>query len=373
MPINYNKVAVRIDRGALRANYRLLAGKGSRLMAVIKSDAYGHGLAETAEVLAEEGAESFAVGTVEEAVQLRECGCAGRIVSLLGPIDAWEYPAMWEHGVLPFVGNGDQLAKLADAARKQDRPLDICLKFDTGMSRLGFRLEGMDVLLDRLADLPGVRPVMAASHLATADEPEKAEYVRRQGELFAAIVARLRGAGYDVEASLANSAGILGHPEVHHQTQRAGIALYGVNPFAGTGREQLGRGLTPAMSVSVPVLEVHDLPRGGSISYGCTFTADRDMRVAIVAAGYADCYSRGLSGKGWMNLRGKRAPILGRVCMQLTAVDAGAVQDVRVGDTAWLLGGPGEGSVLPGELSSWWGTIPYEVFCLLGLNRREYV
>jgi alanine racemase len=126
------------------------------------------------------------------------------------------------------------------------------------------------------------------------------------------------------------------------------------------------------MQAAAPVVQVHDLPKDASVSYGATFTAERDMRVAVVAAGYADGYSRGLSNRGEVLLAGRRARILGRVCMQLTVVDATGLEGVHAGSWATLLGGEGPEAVRPEELAEWWGTIPYEVFCLLGLNRKTF-
>jgi alanine racemase len=176
-----------------------------------------------------------------------------------------------------------------------------------------------------------------------------------------------------VEATLANSAAIVAYPELRLDMQRPGIALYGADPFWGTAAQGRGPALEPAMEVLTRVYQVHDLRQGETISYGRTFTAGRDMRVAIIGAGYADAWSRGLSNRGLVLLHGLRAPVVGRVCMQMTAVDVTDVPQARAGDRVWLLGGPGENSIRSEELAQWWGTISYEVLCLLGLNRREYI
>ena len=378
MSIAYNTLEVRIRLANLRANYRLLAARGSRLIAVIKADAYGHGLAEVAEALLKEGCDSFAVGTVQEGASLRASlnaqGLTGRIISLLGPLTQDDHALLWAHQIIPFVGSFRQLEELARQAAKTGKPLSVSLKFDTGMARLGFTVEDLPRLIDRLREAPLLRPVMASSHLATADEPESQDFVQIQDERFESMLAALSDAGFQVEGNIANSAGILGHPSLHHQSQRAGIALYGANPFGGTAWEHLGKGLMQGMEVRTRIAAVHALPKGRCISYGCTYTAERDMRVAIVAAGYADGYSRGLTGRGAQVLiAGKRAPLIGRVCMQLCAVDVTDIPDARPGDWAVLLGGEGSLAIRVEELASWWGTITYEVFCLLGLNRRVYV
>jgi alanine racemase len=210
------------------------------------------------------------------------------------------------------------------------------------------------------------------SHLAAADEPDSRDFTVEQARRFQRIVSGLRAAGIDCPASLANSAGILAHPDIVRDAPRPGLALYGGNPFHGTAWADKGAALKPAMEAMAPVLSVHDLPEGRSISYGRTFTAPRDMRVAIVAAGYADAFSRSLSNRGQVVLRGRRAPIVGRVCMQMTAVDVTRLEEVEPGDAAYLLGGEGETAVTPDELAEWWGTIGYEVMCLLGLGGRRY-
>ncbi len=378
MSIVHNKLEVRVNLAAIRANYRLLSGHGGRVIGVVKADAYGHGLCEVARALSQEGCETFAIGSVEEGaalrVFLRAEGIKARIVSLLGPVDSEDYPLLWEYEIIPFVGSFRQLETLAGHAARMGKGLPVSVKFDTGMARLGFTQDDLPRLVERLREAPLVRPVMASSHLATADDPASVDKVLAQAERFEAALAALAEAGFQVEANLANSAGILAHQKLRHQSQRGGIALYGANPFAGTAWEHLGRGLSPAMEVRTKIVAVHALKKGQSISYGGTYTAERDMRVAIVAAGYADAYSRGLSGKGaQMLIAGRRAPQVGRVCMQLCAADVTGIPDVRPGDWAVLLGGGGSLAISAEELAGWWGTISYEVFCLLGMNRRVFV
>jgi len=378
MSILYNKFEVSVRLSAIRSNYRLLKNSGSRVIGVIKADAYGHGLCEVAEALSQEGCDTFAIGSVEEGAALRkhlvEKGISARIMSLLGPVDPEDYPPLWEYDIIPFIGSFRQLEAVAGQASRLGKPLAISVKFDTGMARLGFVESDLPRLLERLREAPLVKAVMASSHLATADDPGAVGFVLEQGKRFEAMVTALRQAGHQVEANLANTAGILGHQQLHHQSQRGGIALYGANPFAGTAWEHLGRGLVPAMEVRTKIVSVHPLKKGQTISYGGTYMASRDMQVAIVAAGYADAYSRGLSNKGaQMLIGGRRVQQVGRVCMQLCAADVTDVPDVRPGDWAVLLGGSGPLAISADELASWWGTISYEVFCLLGMNRRVYI
>ena len=376
MTIQYNKLNVTVALDNLCHNYRFFKNLHRDVIAVIKSDAYGHGLVETARALEPEGATTFGVGYVNEAAELRRSGTKARILVLLGPVDDADYAGLWEHDLLPFIGQFGQLERLAAEARTRG-PVDVALKFDTGMRRLGFFPEELGRIIDFLKANPDVRPVMASSHLARADEPEHRPDVSLQSGRFSAVLGGLREAGFPVEGCLANSAAALAHEECFHDSVRLGIALYGCNPFHGTEREELGVGLKPAMGVSAPILQVRNLKAGEGISYGWTHVAERESTVAVVGVGYADNYSRSLSNRGYMNVHGQRAPIVGRVCMQMTAVDVTAImgegRDVSPGDDAWLLGGPGPGTITPEDLAGWWGTITYEPFCLLGMNPRTYI
>jgi len=376
MTIDYNKLQVRVRLENLRHNYRLFRQFSNNVIPVIKSDAYGHGLAEVSRALESEGVDTYGVGFVNEAVKLRQSGCTKRILALLGPVDDADIAALWDHDILTAFSHMAQLERAVEAAKTRG-PLSIGLKFDTGMRRLGFRPEDLAEVIDFFKRNPLLKPVMVSSHLASADAPDQKEDVDGQAEKFQGVVDGLRAAGFDVEANLANSAGSLAHEQSRQDSLRLGIAMYGGNPFHGTEWAELGAELKPAMEVSAPVMQVHSLKKGEGISYGWTFVAERDCTVAVIGVGYADCYSRSLSNTGQMNIKGHRVPILGRVCMQMTAVDVtdilGEGLGVAPGDRAWLLGGPGPGTITPEDVAGWWDTITYEVFCLLGMNQREYI
>lgn len=373
MSIGYNAVEVEVDLNAIRHNYRVLSSKGSNVYGVVKADAYGHGLMEVSRALEKEGADTFAVGTVGEAVDLRKSGCDKRIIALLGPLNETDCFNSVQYDVIPFVGEFEQLEMLSRVVGAQGKKVSISLKFDTGMSRLGFCQDELEELIRWLKAHPEIVPELASSHLATSDDPAYEDYVNGQSDKFSYILETLAKAGYELEASLANSAGILVHDKVHFSAQRGGIALYGGNPLEGTRWGDAGSSLKPAMQVSTKIAAVRELKKGQAVSYGCTYKAERDMTVAIVCAGYADGYSRHLSSSGEVCIKGQRAPILGRVCMQLCVVDISHIPDVGFADRAYLLGGDGPGRICPDDLAGWWGTITYEVFCLLGLNPRTYI
>ncbi len=378
MTIGYNHLQATVHASRIAANYRLLLRAGTPLMPVVKSDAYGHGLEPVVCALEKEGATFFAVGAVQEAVQLRESGFAGRILALLGAQDDEEAEACFVNNIIPLVYRMDQLDMLDSCRLPGSAPVSIALKFDTGMARLGFPADQAAAAAKRLQRSPRLRTALVCSHLAAADEPDKEDFTLEQGRRFDAVLQDLRAGGVDgFQASLANSAGLLAWSELRRDLARPGISLYGGNPFHHTAWARLAGGLVQAMDVTAPVLQIRDLTAGTPISYGCTYTAPRDMRAAIVAAGYADCYSRVLSspqGNGAaMQLHGRRAAVLGRVCMQMTAVDVTHIPEAKPGDQAFLLGGDGENAIRAEELADWWGTNSYEVMCVLGQNPRRHV
>lgn len=374
MSIEYNKLKVDVDLERLRANYAAFLPLCDRVIPIIKSDAYGHGLVEVSQALADD-ADTFGIGFVHEGVALRESGCTRRILALLGPVDDGDIQALWKHDILAAISHVDQLRDVVRAA-ESNGPLDISLKIDTGMRRLGFLPEELDGVIALLKGSQ-VTPVMVMSHLALADEPDNSVHVSEQAARFQVAVDALEAAGYAIEATLANSAGSMAHDMCRLDSLRLGIALYGADPFHGTEWAGRVRGLKPAMSVSAPVMQVHPLKAGEGISYGWTHVAEHDCTVAIIGVGYADNYSRALSNTAQMSINGRRVPILGRVCMQMTAVDVtdlmGEGEGVVAGNRAFLLGGPGENPITPEELAGWWNTITYEVFCLLGMNQRHYI
>lgn len=368
----YNQLQVSIDLQAVQANFMRICRCAACPVPVVKSDAYGHGLREVSRALSVVGAQTFATGTVGEAVMLKESLPQAEVISLLGPLDSADYRAVVEHDIVAFVFFTEQLVRLHEAAHSAGRISRVALKFDTGMSRLGFDASQAADVVRVLANLEQVRPELVCSHLATADDPSQEDYVREQARCFADIVHTLRTRGLHVRASLANSAAILAYPDLHYEMQRPGIALYGSNPLHGTAWAEHGHGLTPCMEVSTRLLQVRDISAGQSVSYGRTYKATRAQRIGIVALGYADNYSRGLSNTGEVLICGRRAPILGRVCMQLTAVDLEQIPEAGSGDKVFILGGPGPLSITAQDLATWWGTISYEVFCLLGQNQRIY-
>ena len=362
-----------------RHNLHLLQERHPNLMPVIKADAYGHGIVQVARVLREEGIDHMTVGSVGEGVLLRQEGHTAFLLALLGLVREDDVDLAVQYGITPLVHNRESIDKLVSRGHnlKQTQPMDVAIKFDTGMSRVGFEPEHASELAEFLRTLPQIRPVLMLSHLAGADDPSLDSVTREQARRFQLAADAMRAVFPDIRTSLANTPGLLAWPQFAGDFARPGVSLYGANPLYGTSREKLGEGFLPVMEMTAPVLSVHSLYKGRTVSYGCLFTAPKDMKVAVVGVGYADGYPRALSSKGEVVIRGRRAPVLGRVCMQMCIVDVTGIPDAAPGDTASLLGGNGPNAVHPQEMANWWGTIPYEVFCALGrsmcVTEKNYV
>lgn len=373
---SYCTVEIHLD--CLRRNlYRVVRRAGMSpkdVMPVVKSDAYGHGLLPVVRTLAREGVEHFAVGTVEEGEYLRQAGLDPCIVTLMGAPGQDAMTRAAAARLTPLIHDISSLRRAA-AVTGAERPLDVALKVETGMGRLGFTLDQLPTLLEELRQAPQLHPVLLLSHLACADMPERDPFTREQGALFSSAYATLREACPHLRRSLCNSAGALAYPALAGDLLRPGEALYGGNVLFGTGWDQWGAELEQVMHVRAPILQVQSLAAGEPVGYGSMFTASQPTRLAVVSIGYGDGYSRGLSNKGFVVIAGHRAPVRGRVCMGMIMADVTdiPVDAVHEGDPAWITGGPHAAAVSIQELADLWGTISYEAQCQLGRNMRLYV
>jgi alanine racemase len=335
---------------ALRANLATLRARApaSRLLAVVKANAYGHGLVPTA--LALTGAHAFAVARIEEAAALRAAGITQPIVLLEGVVNAEQLTEAAHLQVELVVHQRLQIA-LLEKFRAGFR-FALWLKVDTGMNRLGFRPEEFATAWSRLRDLrPTPLELRVLTHLAAADASD-GDVTRAQLARFRPLIAHL-----NTEISIANSAALLSLPETHAHWVRPGLALYGLSPFPGRRGQDFG--LSPAMTLESTVIAVREVPRGERVGYGGAWSAQRPSRLAIVAAGYGDGLLRNVPEGAPVILHDRRAPIVGRVSMDMIAVDVTDLPPVSVGDPVELWG-----PRLPvEELAALAGTIPYELVC----------
>lgn len=362
-----------VNLEAIKNNFRSLGSPGN-LMPVIKSDAYGHGLLPVAEALDSVNAARFAVGIVQEGIALREKGFKQQIVLLMGCNSSDDWGLAQKYDLTPLLGSFDDFEKI-DAALGQE-PISVCVKCDSGMSRLGFTLDEMGFLLDNLRSRPHVNPCMTASHFACADMPDENEFTGSQSRIFENFYRSLHSVYNSILPSLGNSAASLDIHRNPDEIFRPGLILYGGNPFYKTDYENLGSELEWAMELAAPIIQVRALRPGQSVSYGCTFTAEKAMRVAIVACGYSQGYLRQWSNRVHALVQGVRVRQVGRICMGMLMLDVSSLPDVREGDLAWLVGGEatqGHVAVTIQELSDLANTIPYELLCIFGaMNPRVY-
>lgn len=361
-----------IDLTALRENYEYIRRTvGGPVCAVVKADAYGHGDNVIARVLQEAGAAGFAVSSLGEGRHLRRGGITTPIL-ILGYADPTYAAVLAANDLITTCYSTEYAQALSAAAVKAGVKVKVHLKIDTGMGRIGFAVRSgfAETIreLEALYALPGLDICGVFQHFAVADsvEPDDERYTDEQHALFAQVVERLRADGYPVgTVHCANSAAQLRHPEWRHDLTRAGIILYGLDP----SNEVHFPALQPVMSLKSVVTFVKELQPGQSVSYGRTFTADRPMRVATVCVGYADGYPRMLSGgpdRGVMVIRGQRAPVVGRVCMDQTMVDVTDIPGVKMGDEVTVFGP--DGGDTADTIAAKTQTINYEVVC--GLARR---
>jgi alanine racemase len=344
--------AVRQNLAALRA-LSPLAG----IMAVVKANAYGHGLTEVARALAGR-VEMFGVANLTEA---RECARAapGTPVFLLGAALPAERPAVVREGFLPAISSMEEAA--AYAALAEGGKVDVHLAVDTGMGRMGVWEEEAVAMARTLAAMPGLEVAGVCSHLPVADDDDV--FTSAQLSRFRSVVEVLRGAGLSLPVThVENSAGLIRFPEQAGSLVRTGLALYGVAP-----RPEFQAQLRPALTWKTRVLLVREFEAGRGVSYGRTFITPRPMRIATLAAGYADGYPRQTSGKGaTVLIAGQRCPVVGRVTMDQIMVDVSAVSAVQAGDEAVLMGKQGGEEIAATELAAWAGTIAWDIFTGLG-------
>lgn len=321
-----------------------------RVMAIVKANAYGHGVAFAAEAL--QDADAFGVASLDEGLALREIGVSKPVCLLEGLFDARELGVAARNNMSIAVHQDSQVDFLSvDLLSGAQRDIGVWIKIDTGMHRLGFAPERLDTVLKRLHAMPAVRIEGVMSHLARADELDPAP-TQGQIALFAGSTD-----GRALPRSLANSAGILAFADSRFDWVRPGIMLYGSSPFAHRGAESLG--LRPVMTLESELIAIHDRRQGDGIGYGADYVCPADMRVGVVAAGYGDGYPRHAPAGTPLLVNGMRAPLIGRVSMDMITVDLRSVPDARVGSRVVLWG---EG--LPAdEIASRAGTIAYELFC----------
>ncbi len=348
-----------IDLASLRWNLRQvrnLIAPGVKILSVVKADAYGHGAPEVARELAEAGSDGFGVATVEEGVELREAGTRAPIL-VLTAVYPEQLDEFYRRGLTPAVSDVQTMRALEKLTRRSPM-LKFHLKIDTGMGRLGLLHSEIDSWLPEILKLEALHLEGLFSQLSHAEDA-RGKHTQMQVRNFSEVVDRLRRAGFVPPLiHLANSAGVIGVPSAHGTMVRPGLMLYGLYP----SREMEGRvELRPVLSWKTRVLQVKELPANSSIGYGRTFVTKRKSSIATLPVGYADGYHRLLSNRGAALAGGKRAPVVGRISMDLTMIDVTDIRGVTQGDEVVLLGRQGEENISADEMAGWAETISYEV------------
>lgn len=342
-----------------------LVGKRTEIMAVVKADAYGHGVLETVNTIIENGASRLAVSMLDEAIQLRKIGIDIPIL-VLSHTNPKRIDELIKYHITQTVYSHDIAKALSDEAVRQGVKARVHIKIDTGMTRVGFQ-PGYSAVKSvvEIQNLPGIIVEGIFSHFATADEKDSS-YTMHQMSLFESIINELNRIGILIPIRhISNSAGILQYPEFSMELVRPGIILYGIYPSEEVNKDIAD--LKPAMTLKTNITMVKWVDAGIPISYGRKFSTGRKSLIATIPVGYADGYSRLLTGKSRVLVNGQFAPVVGSICMDQCMIDVTEISgEIATGDEVVLLGKQGSNEITAQELAGYIGTIPYEIVCIIG-------
>ena len=360
-------VRAEIDLGAIEYNIREIrhiTETSAKVMAVVKANAYGHGAIEVSKTVLNNGADWLGVALLQEAIQLRESGFTAPIL-ILGYTPVYQMNKVIEYDLRQTIYTKDQAEALASAAAKAGKKGLAHIKVDTGMGRIGIPL-GSHVVneLIKLGRMPGLVPEGIFTHFATADAVDKA-CAKQQFESFIDVLEKLKRKGMEFPVRhAANSAALIDLPDTHLDLVRPGVIIYGMYPSDKVCKDKIN--LKQAMTVAAEVSYVKKVTSGTAISYGGTFITQVPSVIASLPLGYADGYSRILSNKAQVLIKGQRVPIVGRVCMDQCMVDVTNLgEEIRMGEEAVLLGAQGPEFISADEIAARIGTINYEVTCMI--------
>ena len=367
IPQSYYRCWVEVDLDALRHNVaaiRRRIGPNVKLMAVVKADAYGHGLAQVGSTLMQNGVDAFAVANLSEALLLRQIGGGGWPILLFGSALPFEVAKMMEQGITPTISTLGEAQLFEEEAGRRGKAVDVHVEVDTGMGRVGLWHEDAAKAVSQIAALRHVRIAGLYTHFPSADE--NLDETRRELGLFRKVGEQLASEQVTIPFfHAANSAAVLNLPEAHLNMVRPGLLLYGICPAPALANE-----FRPLLSFKARVAFVKDVAAGRTISYGQTFTTEKSMRVATVTAGYADGFSRHLSNKAKVLIGGQRCAVVGRVTMDQIMVDVTQCRDVQCGDEVVFIGRQNDAQITAGDVAGWEETIPWEVLCGITKSAR---
>ncbi|MDF2611257.1 MAG: alr2 [Lachnospiraceae bacterium] len=364
----YYRVQANVNLNAIRHNLLQIRNKldvNTKLMAIIKADAYGHGAVPLAKAIrTSDMIDYYGVAIIEEAVELREAGIEKPIL-ILGYTPKEQYDLVVAYDVAQTVFQFEMAEALSREAKRQGKIAKIHIKIDTGMSRIGFSDTKESVVeIKRIAALENIEIEGLFSHFARADETDKTS-TKNQLDRYIEFNNRLEKEQIHIPLKhIANSAGIIEFPEAYFNMVRCGIATYGIYPSDVVNHQEIP--LIPAMELKTHVIYVKDVETGVGISYGATYITDKKTRIATIPVGYADGYSRNLSNHGRVIIHGQYAPIVGKICMDQFMVDVTHIADVKQGDSVTLLGRDADAYISAEELAEGSHSFAYELVCTVG-------
>lgn len=357
-------VWVEIDLNAVRHNLaeiRRLVGPQVEIMAVVKAEAYGHGAVKIAQTALQSGATRLGVALPEEGIALRKAGINAPIL-VFSPLQTDQAETMVRYDLTPTICMLEPAVALSRAATAAGKEVPFHVKLDTGMNRIGIPAQEGIVFIKKMQSLPGILFEGIFSHLATADEQDK-EYARYQMKTFNKVIVDLKNEGLlPPKVHLANSAGIIDLPLAYYNLVRPGIILYGMYPSQEVETDRIR--LQPVFSLKTKVVFKKRVPQGSAVSYGRKYVTPRETTIVTLPIGYADGWSRRLSGNAEVLISGKRFPIVGAICMDLCMVDVGD-EPVEIGQEVVLIGSQGSEKITAEEIGAYLGTINYEVTCMI--------
>ena len=369
-----NRAWVEIDLDALEENFKnikSLLKPETKIMCVVKADAYGHGYEEVSHTLLKNGADCLAVGTVEEAVQLRKLGIDSEIL-ILGYTEKSVMRDLVYYDIASAVFDFKTAEELSKEAQKQGKTAKVHIKIDTGMTRIGYSVtESSADEIIKITKLSGLYVEGMFSHFSKADENDKS-YSEFQFNNFLKMDEMLKKRGFSVPLKhISNSASIMEMPEYQLDMVRPGIILYGIYPSCEVDKKRLK--LKPVMSIKAHISRVREVEKGTRVSYGGIYEAKTDgEKIATVPVGYADGYTRLLTGKTEMIAKGKAVPVVGRICMDQCMIDVSSVHNIDVGDEVIVMGKEGDIDIGAEYLAKKAGTIGYEIVCMAGKRLRRF-
>lgn len=375
MQYKLNRAWAEIDLDNLAHNIReirRITDKRAEIMGVVKADAYGHGVWGVTKTLLENGVDRLAVSMLDEAIQLRKSGVDVPIL-VLGYTDPARASEVVDYNITQTVFSHELAEALSISASSCKKNVKIHIKIDTGMTRVGF-MPGYSAVKDviKISKLPGIIIEGIFTHFASADEKDST-YTYEQFEKFMSICNELQRIGIYIPVKhVCNSAATLNFPEMHMDMVRPGIIMYGIYPSEYIDRNIID--LKPVMAFKANIIMVKDVEKNTAISYGRIFTTKRKSKIATVPVGYADGYTRLLSGKGKFLIKGYEAPVVGRICMDQCMVDVTDIEGVKVGDEAVIFGFQGDKFISVEDVARDIGTIAYEILCIIGKRiPRAYI